>query len=167
MRLSAPGRLLLAVVVTVTLSAFMAGGCGTSPGGEKPSAGADWVSSVEEADGVSVTLRSEPRVVKPGGTFSMTLNVRNLSGDSREFTLPSTQTHEFTSFASDGSEVWRLSKGMTFAQAVTPMKMAAGDSQVFEAAWNTEGVSAGEYSVQGYFLGMESLRPTVTVRIEP
>jgi Intracellular proteinase inhibitor len=122
---------------------------------------------VKKADGFSVTLRSEPRVAEPSGTFSLTLNVRNLSGETREFTLSTPQMYEFLAFDADGGQVWRWSEGTMYAQVVTPVKMADGESQVFKAAWNTEETSAGEYEIQGYFLGIENLRPSVAVEIKP
>ena len=167
MRLPAPALLILVVLVTAVPAAGVVSGCGAGPSEKRPAAGTAGVASVKKADDIQVTLRSEPKVVKHGGEFSLTLNVRNLSGDSRTFTLPSAQTYEFIAFAPDGGEVWRWSKGVMFAQVVTPMKMAADESLVFKAAWDPEGLPTGKYKIQGYFLGMENLRPSVTVEVTP
>ena len=165
MRIPVSTRSILVVLMTAALSTAIMAGCGTEPRENGQAAGNAGVSSVKKADGIQVTLRSEPKVAKPGGEFSLTLNVRNLSGESRTFTLPSTQNYEFISTAKGGGQAWRWSNGMMFAQVVTPMKMAAGDSSVFKAAWDPAGLSTGKYTIQGYFLGMDQLRPTVTVEI--
>ncbi len=58
MRLSTPALLMLTILVTVTLSVGIVGGCGTGPGEKRPATGTAGVSSVKKADGIEVTLRS-------------------------------------------------------------------------------------------------------------
>jgi hypothetical protein len=140
-------------------------GCSAGPAEPKPPSSRQMSSAVQKESGFSVTLRSEPAVSKPGGTFSLTLTVRNLSGKTATFTLPTGQTYEFAAFAKGGDEVWRWSKGMMFTEALAPVTFAPGEGQVYKVAWNTGSTPRGLYSIQGYFLGLPDIRPAVSVEI--
>jgi hypothetical protein len=155
----------LALAPSLLLCAALLAGCSAGPREKTPPAGNVGVSSVKKSAGISVTLISQPRVAGPGVEFSLTLNVRNLSGKSRTFDLPSSQVYEFLSFAGEGGEVWRWSRGILFAQAITPFVLAPDESKVFKVAWDPAGLPAGEYTVEGYFLGTDNVRPRVALEI--
>lgn len=125
------------------------------------------VTCVQKDQGFSVTLRSQPEQVGPGGEFSLTLTVRNLSGKPREFVIPTAQEYEFRAFVRGGNEVWRYGRGAVFAQVVTTVGFQPGDDQVFKLGWSTQGVPPGEYTVDGYFMGLPEVRPAVPVAITP
>ena len=56
---------------------------------------------------------------------------------------------------------------MVFIQIVTRITINPGDSKVYKVGWNTDGTAAGLYAIQGWFLGLPSLRPSVSVEIKP
>lgn len=145
--------------------AVLAAGCVTGP--TEPSAPSDkqLASAVEKSGGMSVTLRAQPAALEAGGTFSLTLDVRNLSSKPESFQLPTGQEYDFVAFQKGGEEAWRWSQGMFFTQAISEVTIAPGENKVYKVAWDTTGTAAGLYSVQGYFMGLEGLRPTVSVEI--
>ena len=157
-----PCAVALAVLLALSFS-----GCGSSAPEPKKPTDARATTAVLKSNGISVSLRSDPAVTGPGGTFALTLVVRNLSGKPFSWTSPSGQTYEFLAFDKAGNEVWRWSKGMVFIQIVTQITINPGDSKVYKVAWNTAGTAAGLYSIQGWFLGLPSLRPSVSVEIKP
>ncbi len=142
-------------------------GCSTAPPEPKKPTNARAATTVVKSGGISVSLRCDPSVTRPGGSFSLTLVVRNLSGRPFSWTSPSGQTYEFLAFDKGGSEAWRWSRGMAFIQIVTQVTIAPSESKVYKVAWNTAGTAAGLYTIQGYFLGLASLRPSVSVEITP
>jgi hypothetical protein len=190
-RARAKKSLLAPCAVCVALALVIGfAGCGSSTPEPKKPTNARAATAVVKSGGISVSLRSDPAVsarlltndlstVEPapmyistpesasGGTFSLTLVVRNLSGKPFSWTSPSGQTYEFLAFDKAGNEVWRWSKGRVFIQIVTQITINPGDSKVYKVAWNTGGTAAGLYAIQGYFLGLPSLRPSVSVEIEP
>ena len=142
-------------------------GCSTAPPEPVKPSNARAATGVVKSGGISVSLRSDPAVTRAGGTFSLTLVVRNLSGKPFSWTSTSGQTYEFLAFDTAGNEVWRWSRGMAFIQIVTQITIAPSDSEVYKVAWNTAGAAAGLYTIQGYFLGLPTLRPSVSVQITP
>lgn len=140
-------------------------GCASGPGEERSEPGSSSRSSVSEQQGVSVTLRVKPASTGAGGSFSLTLDVRNVSGEPRAFTLPSSQAFEFIAFVAKGPEVWRWSEGMAFAQAIQQETLEPGENRVFKAAWPTDAASPGQYLIQGYFTGLPDAVPGVEVEI--
>lgn len=158
---------LVTIAVTFILVSSVLSGCGAGPAETRPPAGTGGASSVKKSEGIQVSLRCEPRVVGAGAVFSLTLDVCNLSGSSRTFNLPSGEAYDFVAFAANGSEAWRWSKGVFFTQAVTPVTLAPDESRVFKVAWDPSGRPAGKYRVEGYFLGMDGLRPAVEVEVSP
>lgn len=156
---------LLTVAAAVVLVSSALAGCGAGPGETRPPAGTGGASGVRKSEGIQVSLRCEPRVAGAGAVISLTLNVRNLSGHARTFDLPSGQAYDFVAFAANGSEAWRWSEGVFFTQAVTPVPFAPDESKVFKVAWDPSGLPAGKYRVEGYFLGMDGLRPAALVEV--
>lgn len=142
-------------------------GCSTAPPEPRKPTNARAATAVVKSGGISVSLRSDPAVTGPGGTFSLTLVVRNLSSKPFSWTSPSGQTYEFLAFDKGGSEVWRWSEGKVFIQIVTQVTIAPSETKVYKVAWNTAGTAAGLYTIQGYFLGLPTLRPSVSVEITP
>ena len=83
------------------------------------------------------------------------LAVRNV-GDTREtVVLASAKTHDFVVTSSDGREIWRASRGRFFAQMLTELSFAPGETRRFTSTWDqvrADGTAAvdGEYSVAGF-----------------
>jgi hypothetical protein len=152
--------------VALAAAAALASGCAAGPPGPTPPANKQMSSAFQKVNGISVTLRSQPAVATPGSSFALTLVVRNLSGKSVTYDLPTGQEYEFIAFAVGGDEVWRWSKGMFFTQAVEAVTLAPGDSKVYKVAWNTGSTPEGLYRIQGSFLGLPHVRPAVSVEIK-
>ncbi len=122
-------------------------------------------SAVEKVSGISVTLRSVPAVVPAGGTFSLTLTVRNLTGEKVDYELTSGQTFDFIAFDAGGNEVWRYSRGLSFIQILRTVEVPPGDSVSYKAAWETGSAQPGLFVMQGFFKGIDNVRPAVSVEI--
>lgn len=167
-RLSVPLPLRTVVCpVLILVLALLACGCSAGPSEPAKPENRQMSSAVQKASGVSVTLRATPAVSAVGGTFSLTLNVRNLSGKAMTFDVPSGKMYDFVAYSKGGDEVWRYSEGMFYTQAISPVTIAPEESQVFKVAWNTGSTPTGLYSIQGWFEGLPETRPTVSVEIEP
>ncbi len=67
---------------------------------------------------------------------TLVLTVRNRGDRSRSLTLPTSQTHEFVVSGGAGDEVWRWSAGRMFAQRLTEVTLAAGESRTFSETWD-------------------------------
>lgn len=160
------GRLITVAAAVMLVSSALAG-CGAGPAETRPPAGTGGAYGVKKSENIQVSLRCEPRVVKTGAVFSLTLDARNLSSIARTFDLPSGQAYDFVGFAANGNEAWRWSKGVFFTQAVTPVTLAPYESKVFKVAWDPTGRPAGKYRLEGYFLGMDGLKPAVDVEVSP
>jgi len=147
------------------LALFAVGGCDAGPAESTPSLGTGGATGSLKVGGFEVILRSDPSSANATGTFSLTLNVRNLSGKARSFTLQTGQAYDFVAFSHEGREVWRWSKGMFFTKAVNEMKFEPGDSKVFKVAWNTPVVEPGQYKLEGHFLGLPDVRPRIAIKV--
>lgn len=159
--------IVLSLIAVCTLALFAAGGCDAGPVESHPPPGVGGATGALKVHGFEEILRSNPSSANATNTFSLTLNVRNLSGKARSFTLPTAQAYEFSSFSPGGREAWRWSKGMFFTQAVNEMKFEPGDSKVFKVAWTAPGVTQGRYEVEGYFIGLPDVRPRIAVKVTP
>jgi hypothetical protein len=159
-------RLVTGIAALAIVSCALAG-CGAGPAETRPPAGTGGASGVRKGEGIRVSLSCQPRVAKPGAVFSLTLEVRNLSGAARTFDLPSSKAYEFVAYDIGGSPAWRWSKGVFFTQALTPVTIAPDESKSFKVAWDPAGLAAGKYRVEGYFLGVEGLKPAVDVEVSP
>jgi len=89
-------------------------------------------------------------------TFAVT--IRNRSNAVRTLTLPSSQTHDCIVFSGKNQEVWRWSADRRFAQVITELSLAPGESRSFTSTWNlTDRKGAplppGDYRVVGLVPG--------------
>ena len=89
-------------------------------------------------------------------TFAVTIH--NRSDAVRTLTLPSSQTHECIVFSGKSEEVWRWSAGRRFAQVITELSFAPGESHSFTSTWDlTDRKGAplppGDYRVVGLVPG--------------
>ncbi len=62
--------------------------------------------------------------------------MRNRADQPRSLTLPTSQTHDFAVTGGGGDEVWRWSAGKMFAQMLTQLTLAAGESLTFSETWD-------------------------------
>jgi hypothetical protein len=147
------------------IAAALASGCSAGPPEPSKPPDPQAASNVQKVGGISVSVTCEPAVTPAGGTFALTLAVRNLSGRRISYTLPSGQTYEFLAFERGGGEVWQWSKNMVFIQTVNQVVLEPDQSEVYKVAWNTGSTAPGLYTIQGYFLGLPDVRPAVSVEI--
>lgn len=83
------------------------------------------------------------------------LSVRNIGDHPEIIELASAKTHDFVLTSSNGAEVWRASHGRFFAQMLTELTLAPGETRHFTSTWNQQcadgtAATAGEYRVEGF-----------------
>jgi hypothetical protein len=69
-------------------------------------------------------------------TITLVVTIRNRGDAARSLTLPTSQTHDCIVQAGKGGEVWRWSSGRMFAQVITELTFAPGESRSFTATWD-------------------------------
>jgi len=82
------------------------------------------------------------------------LEVHNAGSAPQRLEFPTARTHDFAVSDAHGVEVWRWSRGRLFAQVLSEIELAPGQSQRFAAAWDQRTASgalapAGRYRVVG------------------
>ena len=104
---------------------------------------------------------------------TLVLTVRNRADEPRSLTLPSSQTHDFAVSAGAGDEVWRWSAGRMFAQMLTEVTLAAGESRTFSETWDQvcsddRPAAVGPYRLVGWIpaLGTAVSSPPIEFKIE-
>ena len=125
------------------------------------------MTGIKKSGDFSVSLTAEPGVVESGEGVSLTLVVRNLSEEGRTLELASSKTYDFVAFEKGGEEVWRWSSGMMFTQVIGSETIEAKGSKVYKVLWPTTGLMPGTYTVEGYFLGLKDIRPSVEIELKP
>jgi len=90
--------------------------------------------------------------------ITLAVTIRNRSEAERTLTLPSSQTYDWIILSGKNKEVWRWSAGRMFAQVITELTFAPGESRSFTTTWNlTDGKGAplppGDYHVVGLVPG--------------
>ena len=83
------------------------------------------------------------------------LAVHNPGDVAETISLASAKTHDFVLTSSNGAEVWRASHGRFFAQMLTELTLAPGETRHFTSTWNQQcadgtAATAGEYRVEGF-----------------
>jgi len=156
------GKLAVALFLIILFGFLVGcdGGGRESRGPEAP------VSAVKSGEGFTVSLEVSPEAAPTGGNMALTLIVTNKSGEERTFDLNTGQIYEFTAYYDNGDEAWRWSEGMFFTQVINEIRFEAGQSEAYKVSWSTVDVKPGDYTVDGYFLGLPDLRPSVRVEVE-
>jgi len=158
-------RIMLTCLVLVL--ATITAGCAAGPAEEKPKVSGSAVKSIKRAGDFSVSLTADPGVVESGESVTLTLVVRNLSEEDRTLELSSSQTYDFVAFEKGGEEIWRWSSGMMFTQVIGSVTIEARGSKAYKVSWSMAGIQPGTYTVEGYFLGLKDIRPSVEVELKP
>lgn len=78
----------------------------------------------------------EAHVFRSGEPVTLLVTIRNRSDAGRTLTLPTSQTHDCIAYAGKDKEVWRWSAGRMFAQVITALTFAPGESRTFTATWD-------------------------------
>jgi hypothetical protein len=106
-------------------------------------------------------------------TVTLAVVIRNRGASPRTLTFPSSQTHDCIVHAGEGTEVWRWSAGRMFAQVLTELTLAPGESRTFTITWDlTDRKGAplppGDYRAVGLVAarvpGARSAPATFTIR---
>lgn len=151
------------VLVIATITA----GCAARPSEEKPKVNGSAVKSIKRSGDFSVSLTADPGVVESGESVTLTLVVRNLSEKGQSFELASSQTYDFIAFKKGGDEIWRWSSGMMFTQVIGSVTIETKGSKVYKVSWSMAGIQPGTYTVEGYFLGLKDIKPSVETELKP
>jgi hypothetical protein len=77
-----------------------------------------------------------------GESIGLVLVVTNTSGAPQRLEFPTARTHDFAVADAGGREVWRWSLGRRFAQVLTQIELAPGESRRFAAVWDLGGAGA-------------------------
>jgi LysM repeat protein len=134
--------------------------------------GADGSQSVNSRviDGLRYVLATDRRRYRRGEPVNITLFKTNIS--SRPITLFYTtgQRFEFEAVRTDGTVVWRWSRGRQFTQATATVTLQPGESQVFTAAWdqrNQQGnlVAPQTITIRGFNWARELRNQSVSTNI--
>ncbi len=71
-----------------------------------------------------------------GEAVTLVITIRNRAGAERSLTLPSSQTHDVVVHADGQKEVWRWSSGRMFAQVITDLAFAPGETRTYTVTWD-------------------------------
>ena len=155
------------LVFSIIVLAALTAGCAAGPAEQKPKVIGTAVTSIKKSGDFSVSLTADPGVVESGESVTLTLVVRNLSEEDRTLELSSSQTYDFVAFEKGGEEIWRWSSGMMFTQVIGSVTIEARGSKAYKVSWSMAGIQPGTYTVEGYFLGLKDIRPSVEVELKP
>lgn len=100
----------------------------------------------------------EARAYGGGETITLVVTLRNRADGPRTLTLPTSQTHDCLVYDGNHKEVWRYSAGRIFAQVITELTLAPGESRTFTVTWkqiDAQGrpVPPGDYETVGLVPG--------------
>lgn len=116
-------------------------------------------------EGFEVAITADPAEQTTGGEIGLVLVVTNTSGQERAFTLPSSQKYDFVAYDANGKEAWRWSSDKCFTFAIEGVPFGPEQSNIYTETWPTLGLPPGDYSLEGYFVGLPDVKPRVTVSI--
>ena len=119
------------------------------------------------------TAGTETNTFQHRDRITIAVIIRNRSDAPQTLTVPSSQTHDCIVYSGDKKEVWRWSAGRMFAQMITELTLAPGESRTFTTSWDLTDrtgspLSPGDYSavglVPGPTPGLTSTPVTFTIR---
>jgi len=98
----------------------------------------------------------EARSFAAGEPVGLVLEVRNAGSAPRRLEFPTARTHDFAVSEAHGGEVWRWSRGRLFAQVLSEIELAPGESRRFAVAWDQR-TAAGAQAPPGRYRVVGSL----------
>lgn len=125
------------------------------------------VSGNAAEEGFELIITADPGEQIAGGGIALALEVKNSSGQERTFGLPDPQEYDFVAYDTNGKEVWRWSSGIAFVQIPAAVSFEPGQSRSYTETWSTPGLSPGDYTIEGTFMGLPGVTPRVTISIKP
>jgi hypothetical protein len=85
---------------------------------------------------LSVNLTTDKLIYRVGTKIAVRYTIKNLTAAAIELTLPSSQQYNWTITDAQGKVVFNWQDGKAFAQMVTKVTIAAGESDAFESSWD-------------------------------
>lgn len=111
--------------------------------------------------GLLYTLSTNQSVYRQGEDVRITLTKTNISGRNINLSYRTTQRFDFVARRRAGQgEVWRWSRGRSFAQAISNIRLNPGSRQTFRVVWDQgdnrgEQVAPGNYTIEGFNVARE------------
>ena len=141
--------------------------CGSGEEGSSGVAAGSPPAPADPTGGAALVLAVDaPAPLVAGRPLTWTLTVANRSSTDVTLSFPSSQQGDVALVAPDGSEAYRWSDGMMFAQGITATRLAAGDEETFELTGPLE-VAPGEYTLEASAASNPAPEPvTRTVSVE-
>lgn len=89
-----------------------------------------------------------------GEPMTLVMTIRNRTDTPRSIMLPSSQSYDCSVSTAEGREVWRWAKGVMFAQVITELKLAPGETKSYSQVWDQKAddgtmIPAGRYRAIG------------------
>ena len=114
----------------------------------------------EVGQAVIADLEIEQTSYEAGEPIKMTLRVVNCASRPITRSFPDAQRYDFSVKGERGIEVWRWSKGMTFAEVLEEVTFEPGDEVTFSETWDQlddegEPVQPGQYELGGESTGCD------------
>jgi len=85
--------------------------------------------------GLNAVFTTDKLIYRVGTTITVQYTVTNQSKEPIELTFPTSQQYNWTITDAEGNQVYDWQAGKAFAQVVTKLTIAAGDSDTFESSW--------------------------------
>lgn len=124
------------------------------------------VSGSAEGEGFEVTITANPGEQITGGEIAVDLVVTNSSGQERVFTLPSSYKYDFVAYGANGEVAWRWSSDKSFTFAIEGVSFRPEQSNTYVETLPTLGLPPGDNRLEGYFVGLPGVTPSVTISIK-
>lgn len=122
--------------------------------------------------GLRYTITTNKTEYRRGEPVSITLTKRNVSNSTISLRYRTGQRYEFLARRSDGTIVWRWSRGQVFTQQTARVTLPPGESQVFSVTWDQRDnrglqVEPGTYIIAGRNMaeGLADREVSTTIRI--
>lgn len=94
------------------------------------------------------------------------LSLYNTGSSDTAVEFPTAQRFDLVAQTEDGKEVWRWSKGRTFAQMVETMDLKAGEGRNFYEKIPVGTLKPGKYRVVGEVMAAEVAKLNVSIQVE-
>lgn len=110
---------------------------------------------------LSVTYHRSDRRHPIGACLSIT----NLSKKDLLLKSSTTKIFDFAIYRNKGERVWQWSRGKFFAETETDIEMAPHETRSYRISVPSNTLQAGDYIIEGVFLGAPLLKPRVKVSL--